>query len=259
MDYAIATTSIIPLRASADDRSEMVSQLLFGEIVRIDEIYLKWCKITNVFDGYMGWVDPKQLTIIDEQSASKLLNSEVLFTKEIITNVYDLETKQEISLLYGSHLMGYSNGKITILNKDVIIRESPLALKINTTREAIITNAKKFIGAPYLWGGKSPFGVDCSGLTQTIFKVCGIKLPRDASEQAKLGNLIDFVGDSQEGDLAFFENEIGDVVHVGIVLKNQRILHASGQVRVDILDHNGIFNEKTKEYTHKLRFIKSYL
>jgi hypothetical protein len=259
MIYAVATTTIVPLRAQANDRSEMTSQLLFGEMMVVMETKGSWCFIKNVADSYEGWVDKKQISQIPEVEAEKLMRSEKFFTKELVTNVYDLSTKQEVSLVFGSHLLGYSNGKATIMNRDFVIKESPLSLKINTTREAIALNARKFIGAPYLWGGKTPFGIDCSGFSQTVFAVCGIDIPRDASQQAQHGQLVDFVGDAIEGDLAFFENGEGHVIHVGIVLRNQKIIHASGQVRVDSLDHNGIFNHEIQSYSHNLRFIKRFL
>lgn len=258
MSYAIATTTVIPLRAQPNHQSEMVSQLLFGEVVRIIENYKKWVKIFNAFDNYEGWVDLKQLTIISEEEANHLLKSVTFYTKEIVTNVYDLDTKQEVRLLFGSHLPGYNNGKINIANHDYIIRESPLSLRSNSSIESIVLNARQFIGAPYLWGGKSPFGVDCSGFVQQVFKVCGIDLPRDASDQAIEGELVSFIGDAKEGDLAFFDNELGQITHVGIILKNQKIIHAFGQVRVDIVDHNGIFNEATNDYSHNLRLIKRF-
>lgn len=259
MNYALATSNIIPQRAQSDDRSEMVSQFLFGEIMEVIETKNSWCYVRNLFDDYAGWVDSKQITFIDEIQVRKILESEIFYTKEIVTNIYDLETKQEIRILFGSNLIGYTNGKINIANKDYVIRESPLALTAITTRDSIVSNAKKFLGAPYLWGGKNPFGIDCSGFTQTVFKVCGINIPRDASQQALHGELVDFIGDATEGDLAFFENDSSQVIHVGIVLRNSKIIHASGQVRIDVLDHNGIFNEKLKTYTHKLRIIKKFI
>ncbi len=259
MEKAVNINSIVPVRASANDRSEMVTQLLFGELVEIQEYGKKWSFIKTIFDNYEGWIDTKQLSIIDEKEAQRLFASESFYTKELITPVYDLETKQELQLLFGSHLIGYSNGKLSFMNRDFIIRESPISLKINKSREAILNNAKKFLGAPYLWGGKMPFGIDCSGFSQVIFKVCGINIPRDASQQAQLGEMVDFVGDAKPGDLAFFENQNGQVIHVGIILNQEKIIHASGSVRIDSFDHNGIYNVGLNEYTHKLRFIKSFL
>jgi cell wall-associated NlpC family hydrolase len=99
-------------------------------------------------------------------------------------------------------------------------------------------------------------GIDCSGFTQNVFAVCGKSIPRDAYQQAELGDTIDFAEEAQEGDLAFFDNEEGRIIHVGMVLKDAKIIHASGRVRIDKLDHEGIYNAETKTYSHRLRIIK---
>lgn len=259
MKFGITNVSIMPVRANSDDRSEMITQLLFGEIMEVKQVRRNWSLVRNTYDDYEGWVDTKQYREIPEADAKYLLSSELLFTKEVISHVYDLSSRKELSLVFGSHLVNYLNGKIKILTNEFLVRESPLSLKIITSADAIIEMARKFLDAPYLWGGKTPFGVDCSGFTQSVFKVCGIPLKRDASQQAHQGNTVDFIGDIQPGDLAFFDSVNGDIIHVGIVLDNKRIIHSSGKVRIDILDHNGIFNKEMGDYTHKLRIIKRYL
>ncbi|NTW32657.1 MAG: C40 family peptidase, partial [Bacteroidetes bacterium] len=120
----------------------------------------------------------------------------------------------------------------------------------------IVENAYMYLDAPYLWGGRSPFGIDCSGFVQMVYKLIGIRLPRDASQQASQGTTINFLSEAVPGDIAFFDNEDGIIVHTGIIINNGQIIHASGRVRIDNLDHEGIFQVKTKKYTHKLRLIK---
>ena len=125
--------------------------------------------------------------------------------------------------------------------------------------QLLLEIAYRYIGAPYLWGGRSPFGIDCSGFVQIVFKMMGLMLPRDASQQVNHGVTINFVSEAKIGDLAFFGNEEGDLTHVGIVTEDEHIIHASGKVRIDKLDHQGIFNSETKQYTHKLRLIKRFV
>lgn len=127
------------------------------------------------------------------------------------------------------------------------------------TRAKIVSTGFNYLNSPYLWGGRSFFGIDCSGFTQITFKLNGFKLPRDASQQANLGTPLSFVEEAQAGDLAFFDNEEGKIIHVGIILDDHKIIHASGKVRVDKLDHYGIFNVDTKKYSHHLRVIKKVL
>ena len=123
----------------------------------------------------------------------------------------------------------------------------------------MIKIAFQYINAPYLWGGKTPLGIDCSGFTQMVYKLSGVAIPRDASEQAKVGTIIQNLNDAEIGDLAFFNNDAGRITHTGIILDNGYIIHAHGKVRVDKINENGIFNLDSEEYTHKLRMIRRFL
>ena len=118
-------------------------------------------------------------------------------------------------------------------------------------------NALIILNAPYVWGGRSPLGIDCSGLTQIVYRLQGIDLPRDAYQQAKVGTTLSFIEESEVGDLAFFDDKEGKVIHVGIILEDNHIIHASGKVRIDRIDQQGIFNSEIGKHTHKLRLIKS--
>jgi len=126
-------------------------------------------------------------------------------------------------------------------------------------KKHLINNALIFLNAPYLWGGRTPFGIDCSGFTQIIYRLQGIKIPRDAYQQADLGTPLNFIEESEEGDLAFFNNNEGKIVHVGLIMKNNQIIHASGKVRIDKIDQKGIFNIEKNKHTHKLRIIKKLI
>ena len=107
----------------------------------------------------------------------------------------------------------------------------------------IVKVARRYLNAPYLWGGRSPFGVDCSGFTQMVYKIAGQHLLRDAAQQVSQGRSIDFMEECQAGDLAFFDNEEGDIIHVGMILADNHIIHCDGMVRIDRLDQSGIHNE----------------
>ena len=126
-----------------------------------------------------------------------------------------------------------------------------------TTKEKLVGNALIYLNTPYLWGGRSPFGIDCSGFTQVVYRLQGISLPRDAYQQAEIGTTLSFIEESEPGDLAFFDNNEGKIIHVGIILENNHIIHASGKVRIDRIDQQGIFNKEKGQHTHKLRLIKS--
>lgn len=259
MAFAICTVSIMPLRAASDDRSEMVSQVLFGETLEVIEQSANWAYVKVSFDHYQGWVDPKQFTIIDDEEMNRISTSPMFYSTDLVQVVSLKNSKQMIPLLMGSHLPSLKQNKFVLAGNEYTYEGSATLSSVIPKRKTIIENAMTFINAPYLWGGKNPFGIDCSGLTQTVYKVSGISLARDASMQARQGETVNFITDAKVGDLAFFDNNDGNIIHVGILLGDNKILHASGKVRIDAIDHQGIFNIDSRKYTHKLRIIKSFV
>jgi len=257
MNFGICALSIVPVRSSASDKSEMVSQLLFGEVVELLEKKGSWAKIRCSWDNYIGWIDIKQVKLITP-SEFKLFSSKHSCSLELVQPAISDDYYLPITL--GSNLPNYDglrfsiNGSSFTFSGQVI---TPFDIKPNT--ELVLKIARRYLYAPYLWGGRSPLGIDCSGFTQVVFKLVGINLPRDAYEQVDRGELVDFVEESQDGDLAFFENRKGKITHVGILLPEGQIIHASGHVRIDKIDHYGIFNIEKEKYTHRLRVIKRIL
>jgi cell wall-associated NlpC family hydrolase len=159
----------------------------------------------------------------------------------------------------GAVLPGFKNGQFQIAGNTFTFEGQTCDSSARRTIKDIKETAYLFLNAPYLWGGRSPFGIDCSGFTQLVYKLNGYKLPRDARQQVELGSPLSFVEEAEAGDLAFFDNEEGNIVHVGIILENQQIIHASGSVRIDKFDHYGIFHSDNKKYSHMLRVIKKLI
>ena len=249
--FGVCLLSVIPLRIAACDSSEMVSQVLFGEHFKILELHLQWIKIKLHFDQYEGWIDSKQMASISEQEF-EILSNEVT---ELSTDLINLVANQNNS--YTSILLGSTMNIIKILEPKLTFEGAIISGKKD--KNSIIETAYLYLNAPYLWGGKTPFGIDCSGFTQMVYKLCGYALLRDASQQSTQGESLSFIEESEPGDLAFFDNEQGNIIHVGIILKDNYIIHASGQVRLDRLDHLGIYNVDTKRHSHKLRVIKKII
>jgi len=258
MDYGICIISLVPCREEANDKSQMVTQLLFGDLVKIIGQNESWYKVQIVRDNYKTWVDKKQLKLIDSNIFSQLSNSVYIHTEELVTPIQNTESKMVQVLAMGSTIYNYNKeekrfriGELSFtMNGNVRATEK----KIN--RNQLVEDAFSYLNCPYLWGGKSPFGIDCSGFTQMVYSMNGKDLPRDAWQQAELGRPLSFIEEAKQGDLAFFDNNEGKINHVGIMLNDNKIIHASGQVRIDRIDHQGIFRNDTNDYSHSLRIIK---
>ncbi|SEH36999.1 C40 family peptidase [Epilithonimonas hominis] len=237
MTKGICNVSIAPLRADSSDKSEIVSQLLYGESADILEVKDNWTKIKTHYDNYEAWMDTKQISpVSDEFVVSRKRN----LVKEPFQSTMT------------------ESGKVLLSMGSEVNFETTAPTRGRDLSESIVNCAKEFLNVPYLWGGKSFFGIDCSGFTQIIYKIHGIKIPRDAYQQAEIGDALTFIEEAKPGDLAFFENKEGRIHHVGIILADQKIIHAHGKVRIDSLDSSGIFNKDQNKHTHKLRFIRSY-
>lgn len=245
--HAFCKASIAPVRAEASDRSELVTQLLFGELVEIDEIKDNWLKIRSFMDGYEGWIDSKQIHDLREKEVSRWLDGLVVEHSEyrIIEGPEGKQTLTKGFFRPGDSEETFSIGKSTyrFLNEE---DEFPRSL---------IDFAKGYLNAPYLWGGKTMFGIDCSGFMQQIHRVFNYQLPRDASQQVELGQEIEFQ-DREAGDLAFFISDSGNIHHVGLLVNKDEIIHAHGYVRMDDFSAKGITRKIDEVHSHQLHSIK---
>lgn len=252
--FGICNLSIIPLRAEASDRSEIVSQVLFGEHFEVLETDKQWAKVKLQYDGYEGWIDSKQYQSISEESYKRLSKEAIILNADLVEYV----TAPHNALLPIS--IGAS---LSFLNHSDINTQNYAFEGLKVTgikpKQDLVATAYLYLNSPYLWGGKTPFGIDCSGFTQMVYKLNGYSLLRDASQQATQGEVLSFIEESEPGDLAFFDNEEGKIIHVGIMLENNYIIHASGKVRIDRLDHLGIYNAEQNRHTHRLRVIKKMI
>jgi cell wall-associated NlpC family hydrolase len=244
----------------------MITQVLFGELYRINEKENDWVKIQLLLDDYQGWINILQMSVINEQEFLRLSDAETSISSDLVQLLTCENTQSMIPLVIGSSLPAYDDFRISI-NKSVYLFDGQVSAStlngethghelILNIRQQIIEDAKLLLNAPYLWGGRSPFGIDCSGFVQIIFKLQGLKLLRDASQQATQGEIISLLAEAMPGDLAFFDDADGNITHVGMLIDAQRIIHCSGHVRIDALDHEGIYNLNLQKYTHKLRLIK---
>ncbi|MDZ4795029.1 MAG: C40 family peptidase [Bacteroidota bacterium] len=254
MNYAVVTVPAAPVRRKPNHRKEMVNQLLFGESVKL----LKksgdlWVKIRSLHDGYEGWMTNTLLAAVEEK---KVLVVTEYATSDMLSPVSVDNNK--IYVPVGSTLPFFDSGKGRLGTLGYSF--SGHYFKRDEQRpsgELVQQLAAKWLNAPYLWGGRTPLGVDCSGFVQVVFKLMGIDLPRDAWQQAQEGKVVKKFSEAAIGDLVFFDNK-EDIVHVGILLGNDQVIHASGKVRIDRIDKKGITGKQAGTPNIRLRAIRRY-
>ena len=252
--FGVCNLSIIPLRIEPSDRSEIVSQVLFGEHFEVVEQNKQWARIKLHYDNYEGWVDSKQFQNITKLQFDTLSDEPIVLNSDLIEYIIT-PNNSLMPIPLGASLSFLNHKDINVDNFDFE------GTKINgfKPKSNLINTSFMYLNAPYLWGGKTPFGIDCSGFTQMVYKLNGYHLLRDASQQSLQGEALSFIEESEPGDLAFFDNEEGKIIHVGIIMDDNYIIHASGKVRIDRLDHLGIYNADVNRHTHKLRVIKKII
>ena len=249
MQYGICNLSIVPLRIEPSDTCELVSQVLYGEVFKVLEQRKSWSRIRLAYDKYEGWIDNKQYIEITADNYETVISQDHILSTDLIEYVQD-DAEQLYTIPLGSSLNG-----LDLLNHTF----DGNASSEKKDKSNLIKTAFLYLNAPYLWGGKTPFGIDCSGFTQMVYKLNGYHLLRDASQQATQGHALSFIEESEPGDLAFFDNAEGNIIHVGIIMEDNYIIHSHGKVRIDRLDHSGIYNADKRSHTHKLRVIKKII
>ncbi len=246
------------MRAEASERAEMVTQLLWGEPIEVLDTKPKWTLVRSMVDDYQGWVNPLMIKVIATDVFTHLTETPLVVVSEDTFGLLDSSTYPTL-LPTGSFLYHFDGYKHTAKLGGEYMRIIPSKSESKKNGHAVDKAAEMFLNAPYLWGGKTASGIDCSGLIQVVFRTFGVYLPRDASQQVKVGETLPFIANTLPGDLVFFDNEEGNIIHVGIISSRGTVIHASGKVREDSIDHQGIFNAERKEYTHTLRIIKRIL
>lgn len=257
MDYGVCNLTVIPIRLTPSHKSEMVSQLLFAETFQVLDALDDWLYIRCSHDEYLGWIDRKQVILLDELNYKNIKDNSTFRAGESVEQckcVY-----RQLPVLLGSPLPYFHNRQFSFFGDTFTYHGEVSDLRgIDANEEYVKQIALKFLDTPYLWGGRSSFGVDCSGFCQLVFGLMNIPLKRDSTDQANQGENVYFIHEAKAGDLAFFDNEEQEIVHVGLLLNNHQIIHAHGKVRMDSIDQQGIFDNERRRYTHSLRLIKRF-
>jgi gamma-D-glutamyl-L-lysine dipeptidyl-peptidase len=250
MEKYICENVFVPLRSSPSHKSEMLSQVLFGEKYAITDKSGSWLKIKTSFDNNCGWIDMDHV----QHSADEGLSCGHVLNQPLICYKND-QTK--LILEPGCEVFDPDfEEKVFFIGKNLYRTNRDFNIKFISTKDSLTDIALKFINSPYIWGGRIPSGIDCSGLTQLAFKISGIAIQRDALAQSEEGTIVDFIDEAVPGDLAFFDNGRGKISHVGMIISRGVVIHASGRVRIDSIDHQGIFKSEINGYSHFLRTIR---
>jgi cell wall-associated NlpC family hydrolase len=255
MEKGICLLRIIPLRREPSEKSEMVSQLLFGEVYETAETEAEWLRITAEFDGYTGWIDKKMFRTVSADYYQRLSMGGYAVAGQITETL--LTPEKEVFIIPAGSTLGFASHDETFEIDSVCYKLTGQTINTGQKQSAdVIETARRFMHSPYLWGGRSPFGYDCSGFVQMAYKIKGVRLPRDAWQQASVGRIVHVIKEIARGDLVFFAGDEDRVVHVGLAIPPGMIIHCSGMVRIDILDEKGIFNKQLNQYTHRLHSIR---
>ncbi|MTI28029.1 C40 family peptidase [Fulvivirga kasyanovii] len=248
-EKGICRLSVVPVGAQASDKSEQVTQLLFGDHYTINQVSddRKWLRIEMYFDKYIGWIDVKQHYAISEAYFNQINGADYKICTDLTSSI--LYNKHHISIVIGS-ILPISTNELFKMEEQLAFNGDSKSLSQKREFEYLKQTVKKYLNAPYAWGGRSPFGIDCSGLVQNVYRICGYALPRDASQQVRSGVAVPSLEEVMPGDLAFFSGINGNITHVGIVLEDNQIIHASGRVRIDNLDARGIVDAQSGQVTH---------
>lgn len=255
--YAIGRFTAAAIRARAKENSEMISQVLFGEPLRLLEAGKVWSKIQCAEDAFEGYVRTNQLIEVDELTFLQQKNNPA-FALDLFSPI--LGDHHGIQLTLGARLPGFDGLHLFLKEQRYTYSgQAVMSQDINSGADLMIKLARRLLFAPHLTGGRTPIGIDAAGLVQLVARIVNLSLPRTAETQVQCGRPVDFIIQCQPADLAFFEDSRGNIDHVGLLLPDSRVIHAYDRVRIDPIDHFGIFNYESNRYTHRLRIVKRLL
>ena len=213
----------------------------------------KWVQIHVYADQCEGWLDVKQHHAISKEYFEQINQTDFKITTDVASPV--LYKKSPLTIVMGS-VVPISNSELFKIEEQFAFNGESKGLGQKRDVDFLKIIAKKYVSAPYQWGGKSPFGIDASGFVQMVFKITGYFLQRDVRQQSLQGKKIKTYEEAKPGDIAFFAEKGETVKHVGIILDDQKLIHSFGQVRIDPLTEEGTLNSETKVYTHYLHSIR---
>ncbi len=250
MERYICENVFVPLRSGPSHKTEMMSQVLFGEKYTIIDKSGHWIKIETAADNYPGWLDSDHL----QNSSDEEISEGIVLNRSLLCYKND-KTRMVLEAGCVIYNTDFDNKSFKIGKNSYRTAEEFNPLFVSSD-ESLAETGMKFMNSPYIWGGRLPSGIDCSGFTQLVYKIHGIHIPRDSWQQAEKGKTVDFIDSARPGDLVFFDDDRGTICHVGMMFSQGLVIHSSGRVRIDSIDHQGIFKKEKNDYSHRLRLIR---
>jgi len=248
MQYGISYLSVIPVYFTPSELNGITTQLLFGDYFKITSQKGDWVKIKISYDNCIGWIKRSQTTFINKEIYTQLQSTTRRYSLDIVSHI-EIEQYANTVIL----------GSLLPTIKELPFEYHGTSVSGKRNKLYLLKTAALYLNTPEHFGGKTPFGIDAGAFVQMVYKINGYSLLRTPLLQSAQGTALSFVEESEPGDLAFFDNDQGIITHVGIIMKENYIIHVAGKVRVDRLDHTGIFNNEINNYTHTLRVIKKII
>jgi hypothetical protein len=248
--WALATLSVSNLRTEPDHASELASQVMMGTPLKILNCSEKWCRVQTP-ENYIGWMDTSGLERVTQKELDRWKQSNRYLFNCMSGYVYDTPGKKgEVvsDIVLGdlfeveSAVKGFLKIRIPDGRNGYVRKSDCISFNdwshLQPNVKSILSVASQMMGFPYLWGGTSSKGVDCSGFVKLVYYTQGVILARDASQQARYGEPVDFsnMNNLQPGDLLFFGRSSRHITHVGIYLGKGNFIHASGRVHISSID-----------------------
>ena len=255
---ALVNISVANLRSEPKHSAELATQATLGTPVKVLKQKDDWYYIQTP-DNYLSWVDAGGIELIDDQIMANWKSTpKLIFTKTYGHSYIEPDRRQPVSDLVAGNILeiikyvddffivSYPDGRKAYVSREEAEPYDTWLENLNANTDSLIATSKTFMGVPYLWGGTSTKGMDCSGFTKTVYFLNGMVIPRDASQQVHTGKAIDSLANFEnleKGDLLFFGRKATDtkpekVVHVGIWIGNNEFIHASEKVRISSMDEN---------------------
>jgi hypothetical protein len=256
-DFGVCRLSVVPIWSEPREGHQF-SQILFGEVYEVitRSKDRKRIQIKTSFDDVQGWIDAAHHVMITSEYFEQATHSDFKITTDIVSTI--LYKKTTVPIVMGS-IVPISTSELFKLDQQFAFNGEAKPISLKRDGEFVKTIAQRYLNAPEIAGGKNPFGICPHGFIQIVYKISGYALPWSLEQQAMVGKRTETLTQVPAGEIAYFKDQSGKLIHAGIVLDDHRIIHASGQVRIDILDEKGILQADTKIYSHTLDSIRSII